>query len=473
MKVYPVPHNTAWLTGASVTQKILSFGYFWYLTAHLDKESLGAYLFALSFATLFGSVTDIGITPVLIRETARDPQQGNRYVRAIASLKLILGLLAVAAAVLIINLSGRPLVIRHLVYAALAFVFLDAFTLSFWGIFKAARNLRYESIATVVVQLVIIAGGAAVLLTTKTTLHLVFILVSASIVNFAMAAFSLRRALGYRLAPSGDFAAMKFILRLVPAFAFSLLFVKIYNVADTVLLGYLADNAAVAHYAIPAKVVTSLQQVVPATFVAVLFPVFAQAYREGGERISWLLGRACAYLAAVSVPLTVGLVLLTSDVLQRVWPNYREVAPAFAVMALALPFIFLAFPTGYLLNATDRQARNTCNRGLVMAAAIVANLWLIPSFGYLASAAVFTGANIMLLTMDAIALRGLIRLRWQKFAPFAGKLALAAAAMAGAIVMLRPRYDLFVVIVFSGGVYVAMAALLRLWRMPGLNARRV
>src|SRR3989344_5776810 len=237
MIAYTVSKNTVFLTGASVIQKVLSFGYFWYLTANLPKTDLGAYLFALSFATLFGSATDLGITPVLIREAARRPEEGNRYLRAIISMKLVLSVLAVAVAAGIISLSGRPPEVRHLVYAALGIVFLDAFTLSFWGIFKAARNLRYESIATILVQLVILAGGAIVVQTSHSTLHLVFTLVAASSVNFLLALVLLRRVLGFRLLPSLDMVTVATLLRLVPAFALSLLFVKIYNVVDTVLLG--------------------------------------------------------------------------------------------------------------------------------------------------------------------------------------------------------------------------------------------
>ena len=76
MQSYPVAKNTFFLTGALVVQKVLSFWYFWYLSSHLEKTTLGTYLFALSFVTLFGGATDLGLTPILIRETARDPASG-------------------------------------------------------------------------------------------------------------------------------------------------------------------------------------------------------------------------------------------------------------------------------------------------------------------------------------------------------------------------------------------------------------
>ncbi|TSC76970.1 MAG: succinoglycan biosynthesis transport protein [Parcubacteria group bacterium Gr01-1014_31] len=466
MRSLSVSSNTLLLTGASVVQKILSFGYFWYLTANLPKTDLGAYLFALSFATLFGSATDLGITPVLIREAARHPEEGNRYLRAIVSMKLVLSVLTVAVAAGIISLSGRPPEVRYLVYAALGIVFLDAFTLSFWGIFKAARNFRYESIATVLVQLVILAGGAIVVQTSHSTLHLVFTLVAASLVNFLLALVLLRRVLGFRLLPSLDMVTVATLLRLVPAFALSLLFVKIYNVVDTVLLGYLSDSEAVANYAIPAKVVTSLQQVIPATFAAVLFPVFAQAYRAGGPRLLQLFTRACAYLAILSIPMAVGLAKLAPDILDRVWPSYREVAPAFAVMAAALPFMFLAFPSGYLLNATDRQAKTTLNRGIVMGLAVIGNIMLIPQFGYFASAAVFTATNVVLLGLDWYAVRQVLNVRWQDFLPLAAKIIVASAGMLMTIGMLRVRFGVFATATLGGLAYLGICALLRVWRLP-------
>src|SRR3989338_1209922 len=151
MKVLRVSQNTVFLTSALVAQKILSFGYFWYLSSHLPAQTLGRYVFALSFVTLFGSGTDLGLSPLLIRETSRDPRSGGAYLRNIFALKIILGSAAVACAAVAINFSGKPIEVRHLVYVACALMLVDAFTLSLWGVFKAARNLWYESMATVLV----------------------------------------------------------------------------------------------------------------------------------------------------------------------------------------------------------------------------------------------------------------------------------------------------------------------------------
>lgn len=463
MKTYSVSRNTALLTGALVGQKVLSFAYFWYLSNQLAKGQLGMYLFALSFATLFGSATDLGLTPVLIRESARDRTVGNRYLQNIISLKLVLAVVSTLLTVLVITWSGKPAEVRQLVYFSTAFVFLDAFTLSFWGMFKAARNLRYESVATIIVQCSIIAGGMVIMATSRSTLHLVGTLVIASAVNLSLAAWQLQRVLGFSLRPRWDISVLRTIGKLVPAFAFSLLFVKLYNVADVVLLGYLSGDEAVANFSIPAKVVTSLQQIIPATFAAVIFPVFTQRYAQGSIALGKIFGRACVYLVSLSVPASIALVALAPEILHRVWPAYVDVAAAFRAMALALPFVFLAFPAGYLLNATDRQRRNTLHRGLALVFSVVGNIILIPVFGYTASAWIFLLTNVLLIALDLHGIWPLVTLDRRYLVVNGVKIALASAGMLVVLVLLKRWLDLFPIVAAGGVTYVGLAVAMRLW----------
>ncbi|MDD5109633.1 MAG: flippase [Patescibacteria group bacterium] len=471
MKAYRVAHNTAFLTGAQITQKMLSFGYFWYLSNQLGKSSLGTYLFALSFATLFGSGTDLGLTPVLVRETARQPEQGNAYLRNVIGLKLILTFLAVAAAAIAITVSGKPVETRTLVYAAGGIVLLDAFTLSFWGIFKASRNLVYESIATIAVQLVIITGGIIVLQTSRSTLHLVLNLVLAAVVNFLFAVIFLRRRLGYRLLPKWDRSVLRMFLKFTPAFAMSLVFVKIYGVADTVLLGYLGNTVDIANYSIPTKVVTSLQQVIPAAFASVIYPVFTQCYQRGGAELSRLFERACLYLLGVSIPATVALVTLAPKILSTVWPAYTEVTYAFRLMALALPFIFLTFPTGYLLNACDRQRRTTFNRGVYVMLSVLGNLMLIPIAGYRGSAGIFLVTNAALLVFDGWAVRRLLHLNFRVLGIALAKIAIASVVMLALLLVLSNVLHLFVLIGVGAVAYVGLTYAMGFWKFMGLRLR--
>lgn len=466
MRSYPVAENTIWLTGALVAQKVLSLGYFWYLSNQLTKATLGMFLFALNFATLFGGVTDLGLTPILIRETARDPAAGNRYLRNIFGLKLLLCAAVLGAASLVVAVSVRPLEERQLILLALGFVVMDAFTLSLWGVLKAFRNLRYESATTLVVQLLIIAGGVTVLATSRSPRHLVLTLVVASWANLALAALWVKRKLRYRLRPQWQGPILRHIVTLAPAFALSLVFGRVYNVADTVLLRSLKNNVAVANYAIPAKVVTSLQQIIPAAFAAVIFPVFTRLYRDQRQKLTSFFSRACGYVLGFSLPASFALIIAAPYILATVWPAYVNVTGAFRLMAAALPFIFLSFPTGYLLNACDRQRSNTINRGVMTAAAVAGNIALIPRFSFVGAAAVFLAANILLILLDGLSVRSIVPWDRAYLIPLVLKITLAALVMAAVLWMTLPYFHVFGALAAGAVAYLAVSMGLKTWPSP-------
>src|SRR3989344_66047 len=377
--------NTTYFTAALTFQKILSFIYFWFISNNLFAESLGQYVFALSFTTLFSIFIDLGLSPILTREASKDNAGANRLLRNVIGLKLPLAAATLLAAWLFINVTGKPPEVKLLVYLASFVMVLDSFSLSFWVMFRARHTLTYESIATVLVQMIIFTFGLSALLLT--------------------------RKLHFSLKPEWSAEVIGGLLRVVPAFALAGVFVKIYNTVDSILLSYLVGDAAVGLFAIPAKVVYAFQQVIPAAFSAVIFPAFSTYYKRSPNLLHETFLKAFRYLTIISLPLAAGLVTLVGPIINTLWPRYAAVIPTFIVMSLAIPFIFLAFPTGYLLNACDRQRQTTWNRGIITALAVILNLALIPSLSFYGAGIAFLVTNVVLLGLDFIWVRKLIPLK--------------------------------------------------------------
>lgn len=144
-----IAKNTTWFTGSLVLQKILSFIYFWYISNQLWPDDIGKYVFALSFTTLFSIFIDLGLSPILIRESAKLTNKSNDYLKNVLAIKIPLAVFTVLAAILVINFSQKSDLIKLLVYLACIVMVLDSFTLSFYSIFRSARNLKYESLGAI------------------------------------------------------------------------------------------------------------------------------------------------------------------------------------------------------------------------------------------------------------------------------------------------------------------------------------
>jgi len=400
MKQKRVAQNTLYITLALIVQKILSFVYFWFISNGLTPNDLGKYVFALSLTTLFSVFTDLGIVPVLIRESSKKQDKANDYLQNIFGIKIILSLSTFLALSFFITISNKGSDVKTLVFLASIIMIIDTFTISLWAVLRSRKNLIYESIATIVVQVIIFTLGLTALKTTGKTSLLIGALVAASIFNFCYAFFITKTRLHFTLKPKFDKKTIRYFLTLLPYFALGGIFVKIYNTADSVLLGFLASDTDVGFYAVPAKVITAFTQILPAAFATAIYPVFSSLYTTSKDKLSRTFESAFLYILIISLPLTFGMIAVMRELLFLVWPSYTDVLPTFFVMTLAIPFIFLSFPTGYLLNASDKQKNNTFDRGLMTLLVVILNLLLIPKLGTLGAGIAFLAANILLFTLD-------------------------------------------------------------------------
>jgi len=445
--------NTTYFTAALTIQKILAFIYFWFISNNLFPEQLGQYVFALSFATMFSIFVDLGLSPVLTREASKSKDQANNYLKNVLGLKIPLALITLAAAWIIINVTGKPAEVRLLVYLASFIMLLDSFSLSFWVVFRARHNLKYESIATILIQIIIFTLGIIALKTTGQVRHLIIALLVASLFNFFLSLSLIKLKLKFSLAPQIDLKIIKYFLKIVPAFALAGIFVKIYNTSDSVLLSYLDSDKAVGFFAIPAKVVYAFQQIIPAAFAAVIFPAFSYYYTTSKHLLEKTFTKAFTYLTIISLPIAAGILILIPEIIRLVWPDYQPVIPTFFVMTLAIPFIFLAFPTGYLLNACDRQKNTTINRGVITTLAVILNIILIPRLSFLGAGITFSITNFILLFLDFFWVRKVIPLDWPALTKVVLKSLGSAIIMILGIYLIKPYFHLLFLIPFGAGLY--------------------
>ncbi len=453
--------NTTYYTGALTIQKILAFIYFWFISNSLFPDQLGQYVFALSYTTLFSIFVDLGLSPVLTREASKSKEKANLYLKNVLGIKIPLAVITILVAWLTINITGKEGGIRLLVYLASLIMILDSFSLSFWVIFRSQHNLRYESIATILVQIIIFTLGIIALKTTGQVQHLIMALLAASLFNFILSLSLIKFKLKFSLIPQYDPAVAKYFLKIVPAFALAGIFVKIYNTADSVLLSYLDSDEAVGFFAVPAKVVYAFQQVIPAAFAAVIFPAFSFYYANSKQLLAKTFNKAFAYLTIISLPITAGLISLTPQIVSLVWPTYVKVIPTFFIMSLAIPFIFLAFPTGYLLNSCDRQKNTTINRGIITALAVILNLILIPKFSFFGAGITFFITNFVLLFLDFYWVKKTIPLETLVLIKIVFKSLIASIIMIIGIYLIKSYFNLLILIPFGVIIYFVSLYLMR------------
>ncbi len=470
-----VAKNTTYLTLALIGQKVLSALYIPLIASIIGPSATGDYLSALSFVNLFTVFIDLGLTPAFIRQTARDRGEGERQFQYIVSFKTLMSIVVVAAlfvTVMVIQHSG----LSHpnklfLSWAAIGMV-LDSLTSTIYGFFRGIQKLEYESIGTIIHRVVVMIVGLTALQFHAPAAVVVIALVSGSSANFLYSAFNLWR---HRVSwhPKIDRNLLP-LLRTARPFFIATLFVAIYSTSDNILLQLFEGHRAVGLYGTASKVINAFS-ILPAALVAAIYPAMSAAYVDNKERLARIFTNSMQYLMVIFIPVMVVLIVLGHTLIlhfyHKVW---EDAAWPLRVLAAGIPFVFLNFPVGYLLNASNRQTRNTVNTGLIVVLNILANLYFIKHFSYKSVAVVSVASSALLFFLGLFVARKIITIQWRTLGSTLFRTLVAGAVLAVMGNYLLPyaqgKVALLGVAVALGGAYAILALGLRIVRWSDLQS---
>jgi len=125
---------------------------------------------------------------------------------------------------------------------------------------------------------------------------------------------------------------------------------------------------------------------------------------------------------------------------------------------LGLPFLFLNFPVGYLLNASNKQTINTINIAIALAVNIALNFFLIQKWDFIGASIANLCSTILLFLLGLRQVGKVIH--YQKMVLFKvfGKVLVSAGALAIFILLwnnagLNRLIELISLIIISGLLY--------------------
>lgn len=383
----PVAKNTLYLTVASIAQKALAFFYFLLLARVMQPEATGDYFLALSITAIFSTITDLGVTPVVIRDVAKFPERAVDLVRRAVWLKIPFMALGTLGAVAMSWALGYDSTVRELVLIASLVMLADAVSLLFYGVLRGNHTLQFESLGIFVGQMCTLLFGGFVLLTRPSLHLLVLALLVGSTFNALFAARKVVAIYGWNiLKPRFDALAIRTLLFAALPFALAGIFVKVYSYVDSIIISKIIGTAAVGVYAVAYKF-TYAFQFLPMAFVAALYPgMSAMVGKKDTDGLTRLFDDAIWYMSVLGAPIAFGLWAVAGEAIALAGDGYEKAAPVLAVLIFVLIPIFLDFPVGSLLNAANRQVTKTAVMGMTMVINVLLNLALIPVFGILGAA---------------------------------------------------------------------------------------
>ena len=448
--------NTSFFTLALAFQKALAFGYFIIIARSLGVIDTGRYSFAMSFTTIFAMLLDFGLTQVLIRESAKNNDEGRKYLSTVLALKLIGALVIYGALIASAFALNYPPELRQLIYISGVIMIVDSFATSFYGVLRGQQNLLFESLGVIGNQLLVMATGVFVIWMQLGVRYVIAAYLVGSTFNLLLSVTTLWRRYHWPLRPHFDWQYVKKLLLLAAPFAVAGLFMRIYGSIDMVFLSKMSSEHDLGIYSVAYKVSFALQFIGTA-FSASVYPAFCRYVHESSEKLSQTFVESIRYLTILSLPLAAGVVVLAPVVLVPVFGSeYQEALEPLSLMMMALVFAFIAYPLTSLLNAAHKQTRNTIHLGITALTNAVLNAFFIPLWSYNGAAAATLISYFVLVALSFVAASKIVAYPKRIVVGIFIRVLISTAVMAVVILVLRDLVPVVLVIPIAGICYVAM-----------------
>jgi len=453
-KIANIAKNTSYLTIALILQKVISFSYFAILARDLGPANLGKYYFAISFTTLFAIFIDLGFINYLTREVAKKQEEAKRLIGSIFGFKILLSAITVALVLFFTNFLEADATTRHLVYISIISMVLDSFSTTFFAVIRGFHNLKYESISSVIFQLIVLVFGYGALYFHLSLEIVIATLALASLYNFIYSLIALRYKIGVKFKLGLNWKLISDTFKSSWPFALFAIYQRIYTYIDTILLSYFVGDYFVGIYQVAFKIIFALQ-FLPMAFTATLYPAMSAYWQNNRAQLVVTFERAMNYLLIISLPISVFAMVMADKIVLIFKTEYLSAIIPIQIQLASLIFVFLSFPVGSLLNACDQQKKNTNIMLMATIASLVLNVLLIPSLKA-------TGACIADLVTNAIVFILGMRLVW-KIIPYNHKnnLIIFLKALGASLVMaivafvLKEHINIIIVALLSIPLYFA------------------
>lgn len=380
-----VAKNALFLMAATAGQKLVAFVAFMLVARWVGPQVTGQYFYGVSVTSVFVVLSDLGMTPVVIRAIAGGKEGSEKLFGAAIRAKLILVPIAVLASLGYGVLRGESTTIMATIAVACIAMAADAFHLLLYGTLRGRQDLRPESYGMFVGQ--VLSGVVAVTAAWLGwgSVGLAGALAVGSLWNVFWALLNTRK-LGVRIVPAG-FPDLKMLATQALPFAIAGLSVKVYSYVDSLMLQAFKGEVAVGYYAVAYKL-TYAMQFLPLTFTAALYPALASAYaNKEHDELRRVFTGSYRLMAAIGFPISAGLSALAPQIIPLLYGNkFAASIPAMVILPWVLLPIFLDFPIGALLNGSHRAHLKTTAMVATMLINTILNAFLVPVYGPLGAA---------------------------------------------------------------------------------------
>jgi O-antigen/teichoic acid export membrane protein len=385
---------------AQVVRRTVRFFFLFFVARKLGPETFGIYALLLAMLETLSLMTGEGLADYLAREIAKAPVLARELYKQVTLLRWLYGLLLAPAAIVLLHFLRYSYEIQRDAAWLFLILFARGPLASSQGLFRAVHHMRLL-IWVEALQGIALLGLGGYLLRRQTGLRAVIWAELGATFAAALFAFVLARKF-WRNAARIELP-WHAIWKATVTFNVFPLITNIYDRIDIVILSVIAGNAAAGLYALPYRVLATLQ-IIPFGLMAAILPVLASRAPSTNDRQFCL--RMATILCVLSMFPALILTLLAKPlVLLVLGKSYEASIPILRVLVWAAVPMFLNYGLNTFLLARDKERAFLWTSSICAIVNIVLNLILIPRFSYYAAAAVTVVTELLLLAQNLVIIR--------------------------------------------------------------------
>ena len=397
MKLFRVLSNTGTILIGSSFNKISSIALLFLLSRSLGADGFGKFSFAFFYIMLFSSMTEMGITPILIKNI----NINEKRAREIQGKGIIIGLVSTTLAILFAwagtYMLHYELEIRYMIFIASFSLLISFRDVTFRWIlevpFRAHLRMSYPVLLGVLSELLSLVSLSIALYKQNSIETVITVYVLSNVPGFLLLIFLSVKSLkpSFRGSNINTFDIIK---EAFPIGA-SNIFVTIYIAIGSLILFQYKGAEQVGYYALAFRLTTSLR-IIPEAMMHSVFPLLVKANALQPIQVRSIFKTTVRYGAFLAFPLAFGTMVIAPVVATLI--GGESFLPAAIALSILIWATFLAFFNTILRFTFNAISLQRCNLWMSLAmviSSIILAFSLIPRYG-------FIGAGLSLVFSEGV-----------------------------------------------------------------------
>ena len=391
--------NMSWLLISQIIASACGFIWTILMARYLGVDKYGIIGFATSFTGILAITMDLGISTHIVRTISTNHSSAPKYLGNAIPLKsiFIIGTLFLTLISLILMKSNEIIITITLLFTIEMII--KSYINLFNGSFQAFEKAKYQGIGNTILNLLTFIF---ILITIYTDLGLIGISISYIIANLIALTYEYYVLNKHIVKPKFELDKQfckKITLLSIP-FAITGLLYTIYYSIDVVMLTNMLGNYPTGIYNATYKLIAVLN-LFYSVYIAVIFPVMSKFYKNDKKLLVISFEKSVKYLMLLMIPLAVGTVFYSLDIIQLIYGNqYDAASSVLSILIWTVCLLFISGAANTLLNASHKETTVTKIYAIAAVFNIALNFVMIPYFSYNGAAVTTVLSDVLIVALQ-------------------------------------------------------------------------